>query len=270
MVDESHRLKNLNCKLVQELKQYSSANRLLLTGTPLHNNLTELWSLLNFILPDIFDDLSSFSQWFDFSDIDEDAGHAAILSKEQSHHIVSNLHAILKPFLLRRLKKDVETNLPPKKEYLLSAPLTAQQKELYDAVINRSIRSFLMEKKMRGDSDDEDDMPLASTSAPAVETPGRKRRRTGRATYKEKTDEQYFDDLDNGVEDRKTGELSIAERSKLHQMKVASKSVNTMKLQNMVMQLRKVCNHVSLAAYFTSHCDLCALVICSPGSLIGR
>lgn len=98
---------------------------------------------------------------------------------------------------------------------------------------------------MKGDSDDEDDMPLASTSAPVVEATGRKRRRVSRAAYKEKTDEQYFEDLDNGVEDQKTGDLSIAERSKLHQMKVASKSVNTMKLQNMVMQLRKVCNHVS-------------------------
>lgn len=64
IVDEGHRIKNLNCKLIRELKSYHSANRLLLTGTPLQNNLSELWSLLNFLLPDIFDDLESFQNWY--------------------------------------------------------------------------------------------------------------------------------------------------------------------------------------------------------------
>lgn len=59
-MDEGHRLKNLNCQLIQRLKSLNSTNRLLLSGTPLQNNLTELWSLLNFLLPDIFDDLDSF------------------------------------------------------------------------------------------------------------------------------------------------------------------------------------------------------------------
>jgi ATP-dependent DNA helicase len=68
-VDEGHRLKNLDCKLIRELKTYESVNRLLLTGTPLQNNLAELWSLLNFLLPDIFDDLASFQAWFDFEDL---------------------------------------------------------------------------------------------------------------------------------------------------------------------------------------------------------
>lgn len=63
VVDEGHRLKNMNCRLIQELKKFSSAQRLILTGTPLHNNLKELWSLLNFILPDIFDDLETFEKW---------------------------------------------------------------------------------------------------------------------------------------------------------------------------------------------------------------
>jgi ATP-dependent DNA helicase len=79
VVDEGHRLKNLDCKLMQEIKKYPSAGRMILTGTPLHvsfvwyasialahvlqNNLAELWSLLNFILPDIFDDLDTFQEW---------------------------------------------------------------------------------------------------------------------------------------------------------------------------------------------------------------
>ena len=65
-VDEGHRLKNKDCRLIRELKTINSANRLLLTGTPLQNDLTELWALLNFLLPNIFDDLRSFQKWFDF------------------------------------------------------------------------------------------------------------------------------------------------------------------------------------------------------------
>lgn len=80
VVDEGHRLKNLDCKLMQEIKKYTSAGRMILTGTPLHvcvslppcistltfsqNNLAELWSLLNFILPDIFNDVDSFQEWY--------------------------------------------------------------------------------------------------------------------------------------------------------------------------------------------------------------
>jgi len=63
VVDEGHRLKNFDCLLIKQLKTYTSANRLILTGTPLHNNLAELWSLLNFILPNIFDNLESFQRW---------------------------------------------------------------------------------------------------------------------------------------------------------------------------------------------------------------
>jgi SNF2 family DNA or RNA helicase len=55
---------------------------------------------------------------FDFSDIQNQSGHERILSQEQSEQIVTKLHAILKPFLLRRLKKDVEKDLPPKKEWV--------------------------------------------------------------------------------------------------------------------------------------------------------
>lgn len=104
VVDEGHRLKNLNCKLVKELKSYNSANRLLLTGTPLQNNLTELWSLLNFLMPEIFNDLNSFGEWFDLEDSNYSEGTEKKLSEEAT--IVSKLHHILKPFLLRRIKTD--------------------------------------------------------------------------------------------------------------------------------------------------------------------
>ncbi|SJX64363.1 related to proliferation associated SNF2-like protein [Sporisorium reilianum f. sp. reilianum] len=178
VVDEGHRLKNLNCRLIRELKTYRSANRLILSGTPLHNNLAELWSLLNFILPDIFDDLATFETWFDFSDIHDEQGQSRILSKENSSQVITQLHEILKPFLLRRLKADVETDLPPKKEYLLYAPLTELQKELYNSVVNGEIRRWLLERKtglpwsqIQEILNDPDGINTASSSVPTTRVP---------------------------------------------------------------------------------------------------
>lgn len=143
MQDEGHRLKNLNCRLIKELKQYKSANRLLITGTPLQNNLAELWSLLNFLMPEVFDTLDNFESFFDFSAVLQKDGHKQIIAQEQKSNLVASLHAILKPFLLRRVKTDVETELPKKREYILYAPLTALQKELYKQILDGNSRSFL-------------------------------------------------------------------------------------------------------------------------------
>lgn len=148
IIDEGHRLKNMNCKLVRELKSYTSANRLLLTGTPLQNNLAELWSLLNFLLPEIFDDYQYFEEYFDFSNIqgNDKASHVAFLEKEEQKNLIGNLHALLKPFLLRRVKTDVETSLPPKKEYILYAPLSKNQKDLYGALLDHKASEWLHEQ----------------------------------------------------------------------------------------------------------------------------
>ncbi|KAJ1678413.1 putative ATPase, partial [Spiromyces aspiralis] len=151
VVDEGHRIKNLNCKLIRELKSYRSANRLLLTGTPLQNNLAELWSLLNFLLPDIFDDLDSFQSWFDFDDIHQKDGQSRILSEENKSHIISKLHHILQPFLLRRLKADVEHHLPKKREYVISCPMTVEQRQFYKATVDNNLVDFIR-KRMLADS----------------------------------------------------------------------------------------------------------------------
>ena len=138
VVDEGHRLKNLNCKLIKDLKAYKSANRLLLTGTPLQNNLAELWSLLNFLMPEIFSDLQDFENWF------EDIKQLQAENAESKISLVATLHEILKPFLLRRVKSDVVLDLLNKKEYILYAPLTFKQKELYDAILRGDIRTLLL------------------------------------------------------------------------------------------------------------------------------
>lgn len=122
VVDEGHRLKNRNCRLIRELKQLPSASRLLLTGTPIQNSLDELWSLLNFVNPQIFDSLHIFQSWFNFKNIGRDTDVGDIIGQEQHERVVSKLHEILRPFLLRRMKKDVLLKMPTKTEvYLLTS-----------------------------------------------------------------------------------------------------------------------------------------------------
>ncbi|EFN56033.1 hypothetical protein CHLNCDRAFT_22847 [Chlorella variabilis] len=150
VVDEGHRLKNMNCKLIRELKTLHAENKLLLTGTPLQNNLTELWSLLNFLLPDVFSSLENFESWFDFTSA---VGHAnadkEILAQEQRNKVVSKLHQILKPFLLRRVKTDVETSLPGKMEVILYARMADKQRELNQQLLDKTLNEE-MNKMSRG------------------------------------------------------------------------------------------------------------------------
>ena len=64
MVDEGHRLKNAESKLAEILRTYAFKHRVLLTGTPIQNSLAELWALLNFVLPQVFNSSDSFDEWF--------------------------------------------------------------------------------------------------------------------------------------------------------------------------------------------------------------
>ncbi|KAL4451633.1 hypothetical protein ABPG75_007295 [Micractinium tetrahymenae] len=152
VVDEAsgHRLKNMNCKLIRELKTLHTENKLLLTGTPLQNNLAELWSLLNFLLPDVFSSLENFESWFDFtSAVGTKDADKEILAQEQRNKVVSKLHQILKPFLLRRVKTDVETSLPGKMEVILYASMSDKQKELNQQLRDRTLNEELS-KAARG------------------------------------------------------------------------------------------------------------------------
>jgi SWI/SNF-related matrix-associated actin-dependent regulator of chromatin subfamily A protein 2/4 len=113
IIDEGHRMKNHHCKLTQVLNTYYIApHRLLLTGTPLQNKLPELWALLNFLLPSIFKSCTTFEQWFNapFATTCEKVE----LNSEETLLIIRRLHKVLRPFLLRRLKKEVESQLPDK------------------------------------------------------------------------------------------------------------------------------------------------------------
>ncbi|KAF9620353.1 hypothetical protein IFM89_011088 [Coptis chinensis] len=146
VVDEGHRLKNTKCKLLRELRYLHMENKLLLTGTPLQNNLAELWSLLNFLLPDIFSSHAEFESWFDLSGKGNSEAQQEELEEKRRLQIVPKLHAILRPFLLRRLKSEVEQLLPRKKEIILYANMTEHQKYLQEHLRKRTLENHLREK----------------------------------------------------------------------------------------------------------------------------
>lgn len=155
IIDEGHRLKNMDCKLVRELKRARSENRLLLTGTPLQNNLVELWALLNFILPDVFDDLQLFESWFSFTPDGARDGSAMaqdVLAGDKKAEIVSKLHEILRPFLLRRLKVDVVKEMPSKTEIFVYCPMAPLQREYYTMIADGTLQQVMETKygKFRG------------------------------------------------------------------------------------------------------------------------
>lgn len=103
IIDEAQRMKDRSSKLAKDLDRYKAARRLLLTGTPLQNDLAELWSLLNLLLPEVFDDNKGFTEWF--SDSIASGGESAEddwLQKEKRVVVIHRLHQILEPFMLRR------------------------------------------------------------------------------------------------------------------------------------------------------------------------
>ncbi len=132
IIDEGHRMKNSDCKLALTLgSKYSSRNRVLLTGTPLQNNLTELWALLNFLLPTIFSNSDTFETWFNAPFQAASLGGNAELDEEENLLVISRLHQVLRPFMLRRLKTDVECQLPEKVEEVFKCEMSVWQRVLY-------------------------------------------------------------------------------------------------------------------------------------------
>ena len=138
IIDEGHRMKNHNNKLTITINTcYTTAHRILLTGTPLQNKLPELWALLNFLLPSIFKACDTFEQWFNAPFAI--TGEKVELNEEETILIIRRLHKVLRPFLLRRLKKDVESQLPDKVEYIIKCEMSGLQRALYTNLAEKGV-----------------------------------------------------------------------------------------------------------------------------------
>ncbi|XP_049815552.1 chromodomain-helicase-DNA-binding protein 1 [Schistocerca nitens] len=134
LVDEAHRLKNDDSLLYKALMEFDTNHRLLITGTPLQNSLKELWSLLHFIMPNKFD------CWEDFEKEHDNAAQKGY----------SKLHKQLEPFIIRRVKKDVEKSLPAKVEQILRVEMTSLQKQYYKWILTKNYNA--LRKGVKGSS----------------------------------------------------------------------------------------------------------------------
>ncbi|XP_073007185.1 protein PHOTOPERIOD-INDEPENDENT EARLY FLOWERING 1 isoform X1 [Typha latifolia] len=133
ILDEAHLIKNWKSQRWQTLLNFNSKRRILLTGTPLQNDLMELWSLMHFLMPHIFQSHQEFKDWFSNPISGMVEGQEKV-NKE----VVDRLHNVLRPFILRRLKRDVEKQLPQKHEHVINCRLSRRQRNLYEDFIASS------------------------------------------------------------------------------------------------------------------------------------
>ncbi|CAK9140298.1 unnamed protein product [Ilex paraguariensis] len=133
ILDEAHLIKNWKSQRWQTLLNFNSKRRILLTGTPLQNDLMELWSLMHFLMPHIFQSHQEFKDWF-CNPISGMVDGQEKVNKE----VVDRLHNVLRPFILRRLKRDVEKQLPMKQEHVIYCRLSRRQRNLYEDFIASS------------------------------------------------------------------------------------------------------------------------------------
>lgn len=148
VLDEAQAIKSSTSIRWKTLLSFNCRNRLLLTGTPIQNNMAELWSLLHFIMPTLFDSHEQFNEWFS-KGIESHAEHGGTLNEHQ----LNRLHAILKPFMLRRVKKDVVSELTTKTEIMVHCKLSSRQKAFYRAIKDKISLSELVDSK-RGSLND--------------------------------------------------------------------------------------------------------------------
>ena len=141
VLDEAQNIKNFKSKRWQMLLNFHAKRKLLLTGTPLQNDIMEIWSYLHFLMPNLFYSNVEFREWFHTQFYNAIHNNAAL-----NKQIITSLHSILRPFLLRRLKKDVEKQLPEKIEHVVYCELSRRQKYLYDEYINTDMTQNTLKK----------------------------------------------------------------------------------------------------------------------------
>ena len=258
-IDEGHRLKNFQSILLRYLKKLNVGNRLLLTGTPLQNNLRELWSLLNFILPEIFHDLELFESWFSFDDLANEEirniedKELSVIRERIQLEFVKHLHSVLQPFLLRRLKREVIVDIPPKKEYIIFADLTPMQKLVYfgerngalhETLIQLHLKEYLLENHsdlffdevglQRVDEVLRDRFSLRPDARRKIKSRVRSVASVNEPSRIATEDSKSSDRFSNSFEAR---QFSIARAA----LSMVESHVKNLQLQNSVMQLRNIC-----------------------------
>ncbi|XP_060867780.1 lymphoid-specific helicase-like isoform X3 [Metopolophium dirhodum] len=144
-IDEGQKVKNANSHISKCMRAFNCTNKLILTGTPIQNDMSELWSLLNWLMPKIFDQLEDFNSWFVIDKFFD--SNDKIVNMVKKDELLDIILKILKPFILRREKNETDLNLPPKKEIVIYAPLTETQKQLYEATLNKQMEILLNKKK---------------------------------------------------------------------------------------------------------------------------
>ncbi|KAL5719827.1 DNA helicase [Ranunculus cassubicifolius] len=142
VLDEAQAIKSSTSQRWKTLLSFNCRNRLLLTGTPIQNNMAELWALLHFIMPTLFDSHDQFNEWFS-KGIESHAEHGGTLNEHQ----LNRLHAVLKPFMLRRVKKDVITEMTAKVEVTVHCKLSSRQQAFYQAIKNKISLSELFDSR---------------------------------------------------------------------------------------------------------------------------
>ncbi|KAJ2004533.1 putative DNA helicase ino80 [Coemansia thaxteri] len=154
ILDEAQAIKSSSSARWKTLLSFHCRNRLLLTGTPIQNSMQELWALLHFIMPTLFDSHEEFSEWFS-RDIESHAENRTHLNQHQ----LQRLHMILKPFMLRRNKRHVQHELGEKIEHLVPCDLTQRQKAMYRGLTSKISVPELMERVQSGASHGSKDEP---------------------------------------------------------------------------------------------------------------
>lgn len=125
IVDEAQNIKNYQAEMTKEIKKIKAKCKIALTGTPLENNVTELWSIFDFIMPGYLNSVIKFREKYNVKDVDEEA-----------LEVLKGLNYQIKPFILRRKKSDVIKSLPKKIENKIYIDLPEKQKMLYMKVLN--------------------------------------------------------------------------------------------------------------------------------------
>jgi ATP-dependent DNA helicase len=218
-------------------------------------------------MPEIFAQYSSFESWFDFSALKDKNSYDQIFNKERQQGLITSLHAILKPFLLRRVKADVEKSLPKKREYVLFAPLTHLQQDLYKSILNKTPKAFLeaqlvtthlspglltptslrspsVGSKRKSAHSSRTTSPNKTPKTTRDSTPaGRGRRTTKQKDYTELTDSAYFSAIDRSPSRDDITSDSDEDTNAMTKLEhFAKKQISQKKLQNPTMQLRLCCN----------------------------